>query len=38
MEHVITAPADGTVKAFPHGLGEQVEAGALLVDFESSTS
>ncbi len=38
MEHVITAPADGTVKAFPHGLSEQVEAGALLVDFESSTS
>ena len=34
MEHTITAPAAGTVKAFCYGAGEQVTDGAALVEFE----
>ncbi|UCV08039.1 acetyl/propionyl/methylcrotonyl-CoA carboxylase subunit alpha [Dechloromonas denitrificans] len=35
MEHTITAPAAGTVKAFCYAAGEQVSDGAALVEFES---
>uniref|UniRef100_Q47JY3 3-methylcrotonoyl-CoA carboxylase, alpha subunit n=1 Tax=Dechloromonas aromatica (strain RCB) TaxID=159087 RepID=Q47JY3_DECAR len=35
MEHTITAPAAGTVKAFCYAAGEQVTDGAALVEFES---
>jgi len=35
MEHTITAPAAGTVKAFCYAAGEQVADGAALVEFES---
>jgi 3-methylcrotonyl-CoA carboxylase alpha subunit len=34
MEHTITAPVAGTVKAFRFAVGEQVTEGAELVDFE----
>jgi 3-methylcrotonyl-CoA carboxylase alpha subunit len=34
MEHTITAPADGTVKAIHYGAGEQVLEGAELVTLE----
>jgi len=34
MEHTITAPATGTVKAFCYAAGEQVTDGAALVEFE----
>lgn len=34
MEHTITAPADGTVKAFCFAVGDQVGDGAELVEFE----
>jgi len=34
MEHTITAPATGTVKAFCYASGEQVSDGAALVEFE----
>ncbi len=34
MEHTITAPAAGTVKAFCYAAGEQVTDGALLLEFE----
>ncbi len=34
MEHTITAPAAGTVKAFRFGVGDQVGDGAELVEFE----
>ena len=34
MEHTITAPAAGTVKAFRFGVGDSVAEGAELVDFE----
>ncbi len=34
MEHTITAPRKGTVKAFLHAAGDQVGDGAELVDFE----
>ena len=37
MEHTITAPAAGTVKAFCFAAGEQVSDGAALVEFESET-
>jgi 3-methylcrotonyl-CoA carboxylase alpha subunit len=33
MEHTITAPAAGTVKAFCYAIGEQVADGAALVEF-----
>jgi len=36
MEHTITAPATGTVKAFCYAAGEQVADGAALVEFETS--
>ncbi|MCB1956819.1 MAG: 3-methylcrotonyl-CoA carboxylase, partial [Rhodocyclaceae bacterium] len=36
MEHTITAPADGTVKAFHFAVGDQVGDGAELVDFEAA--
>ncbi len=36
MEHTITAPAAGTVKAFRFGVGDQVGDGAELVDFEAA--
>lgn len=35
MEHTITAPAAGTVKAFCYAAGEQVGDGAALVEFDS---
>jgi 3-methylcrotonyl-CoA carboxylase alpha subunit len=34
MEHTITAPATGIVKAFCYAAGEQVSDGAALVEFE----
>jgi 3-methylcrotonyl-CoA carboxylase alpha subunit len=34
MEHTISAPRAGTVKAFRVAAGEQVSEGAELVDFE----
>ncbi|MCB4360115.1 acetyl/propionyl/methylcrotonyl-CoA carboxylase subunit alpha [Quatrionicoccus australiensis] len=36
MEHTITAPATGTVKAFCYAAGEQVSDGAALVEFETN--
>jgi len=36
MEHTITAPAAGTVKAFCYAAGEQVADGAALVEFEQT--
>jgi len=36
MEHTITAPAAGTVKAFRFAVGDQVGDGAELVDFEAT--
>ena len=36
MEHTITAPAAGTVKAFRFGVGDQVGDGAELVEFEAA--
>jgi 3-methylcrotonyl-CoA carboxylase alpha subunit len=36
MEHTISAPAAGTVKAFHFSVGEQVRDGAELVDFEAA--
>ncbi|RIX48423.1 MAG: acetyl/propionyl/methylcrotonyl-CoA carboxylase subunit alpha [Rhodocyclales bacterium GT-UBC] len=35
MEHTITAPAAGTVKAFCYAAGEQVGDGAALVEFDN---
>ncbi len=35
MEHTITAPAAGTLKAFCYATGEQVSDGAALVEFEN---
>ncbi|MFV8825951.1 acetyl-CoA carboxylase biotin carboxylase subunit [Thauera sp. WH-2] len=37
MEHTITAPSAGTVKAFRFGVGDQVGDGAELVEFEAAT-
>ena len=37
MEHTITAPAAGTLKAFCYAAGEQVSDGAALVEFESES-
>ena len=34
MEHTITAPAAGTVKAFRFAVGDQLGDGAELVEFE----
>ena len=34
MEHTISAPRAGTVKAFRYAAGDQVAEGAALVDFE----
>jgi 3-methylcrotonyl-CoA carboxylase alpha subunit len=34
MEHTITAPANGMLKAFNYAVGEQVSDGAELVEFE----
>jgi 3-methylcrotonyl-CoA carboxylase alpha subunit len=34
MEHVLHAPASGTVRAFLAAVGEQVMEGARLVEFE----
>ncbi|MDZ4313299.1 MAG: acetyl/propionyl/methylcrotonyl-CoA carboxylase subunit alpha [Azonexus sp.] len=36
MEHTITAPGAGVVKAFCYAAGEQVSDGAALVEFEST--
>ncbi|GBG03335.1 3-methylcrotonyl-CoA carboxylase subunit alpha [Azospira sp. I13] len=36
MEHTITAPKTGTLKAFRFAVGEQVADGAELVDFEAA--
>ncbi len=36
MEHTITAPAAGVVKAFCYAAGEQVSDGAALVEFEAA--
>jgi 3-methylcrotonyl-CoA carboxylase alpha subunit len=38
MEHTITAPAAGTVKAFRFGVGDQVGDGAELVEFEPAAA
>ncbi|MBS0545811.1 MAG: acetyl/propionyl/methylcrotonyl-CoA carboxylase subunit alpha [Proteobacteria bacterium] len=38
MEHTITAPAAGTVKAFRFGVGDQVGDGAELVEFEAEAA
>ena len=38
MEHTITAPAAGTVKAFRFGVGDQVGDGAELVEFEPTAA
>ncbi|MER2528519.1 MAG: acetyl/propionyl/methylcrotonyl-CoA carboxylase subunit alpha [Candidatus Competibacter denitrificans] len=35
MEHTITAPTDGTIKAFRFAVGDQVSDGAELVEFEA---
>ena len=35
MEHTITAPKNGTVKAFCYTVGDQVADGAELVEFEA---
>jgi len=35
MEHTISAPGRGTVKAFHYAPGDQVGDGADLVDFEA---
>ena len=37
MEHTITAPAAGIVKAFCYAAGEQVADGAALVEFEAGS-
>ena len=37
MEHTITAPAAGTVKAFCYAAGEQVADGAALVEFDGDS-
>ena len=37
MEHTITAPAAGTLKAFCYAAGEQVVDGAALVEFENES-
>ncbi|MGE5145444.1 MAG: acetyl-CoA carboxylase biotin carboxyl carrier protein subunit [Candidatus Eiseniibacteriota bacterium] len=34
MEHTIAAPADGTITAVHYAVGDQVEEGADLLDFE----
>ncbi|MGB7184588.1 MAG: acetyl/propionyl/methylcrotonyl-CoA carboxylase subunit alpha [Burkholderiaceae bacterium] len=36
MEHTINAPSDGTVTAFRYAVGDQVDEGVILVDFEAS--
>ncbi len=36
MEHTITAPATGVVKAFCYAAGEQVDDGTALVEFETN--
>jgi len=36
MEHTIAAPAEGIVRSFRYGIGEQVSDGAELVEFEAS--
>jgi 3-methylcrotonyl-CoA carboxylase alpha subunit len=36
MEHTITAPADGAVRALHYDEGDQVEEGAVLLDFEEA--
>ena len=36
MEHTVTAPADGVVKAFYFAAGQQVNDGDELVDFEAA--
>lgn len=35
MEHTIEAPLDGVVNGYPHGEGERVMPGDLLVDFRA---
>jgi 3-methylcrotonyl-CoA carboxylase alpha subunit len=34
MEHAIKAPVDGTVSAVHYGVGDQVDEGVDLIDFE----
>ena len=34
MEHTIKAPMDGTVSAVHYGVGDQVDEGVDLIDFE----
>jgi 3-methylcrotonyl-CoA carboxylase alpha subunit len=36
MEHTIVAPSDGRVRAIHFVEGDQVEEGAVLLDFESA--
>jgi 3-methylcrotonyl-CoA carboxylase alpha subunit len=38
MEHAINAPADGLLKRFRCAAGDQVAAGAELVEFEATSS
>ena len=35
MEHTIVAPGDGRVAALRYAEGDQVEEGAILLDFEA---
>jgi len=35
MEHTLTAPTAGIVRAFRHAPGEQVTEGVALVDFDA---
>jgi biotin carboxyl carrier protein len=35
MEHIIVAPGDGRVAALRYVEGDQVEEGAILLDFEA---
>jgi 3-methylcrotonyl-CoA carboxylase alpha subunit len=37
MEHAITAPSDGRVVRLRYAEGDQVEEGAILVDFEAQS-
>ena len=37
MEHTLSAPAAGLVKAYHYGPGDQVADGVELVDFQPST-
>ena len=38
MEHTITAPGDGRVVRLRYAEGDQVEEGAILIDFEAQSA